>query len=483
MQFKHLNIIAKNKISWLFFTIFTGMTCGFIIIILFSRLPETYATIILLAIISPFFAIIIGDSKRLLLGILVVCLPISIDITFGYTGHVGGAAGYIVSFYDIVLAFSYLLWFSELIFKKKTNIELFPVISIPAIFLISYACLSTISAEYPDYSVYEIIEVIKMYLTFIYLANNIKTKNDVQFILTVFITCLFLEGVLGWAQHRYDRPFFPTALGGPSWVDSRVKGTWVSYNDFAWYLTCFLPIAMSMMVSQIKPFYKLVCFVTLGVASASLMWTNSRSGWISFAVASVFVGLFVFYKIEDKKSLINLFFAIIFIIIILFPLYPRLFSKTYGRFAGADKGSTKSRLPQFEIAFNIIKSHPILGIGINNYSEIMWKYDNTEEGLEQISHHPVHNIFLQIAAEMGIPGLSIFIWFLVVIFYTGVRYIILNEGFMVYGTIGMLAGILAFLIHGLYDVASMGSKMFLFTWFFAGLIFAITRIQFEEQMY
>jgi hypothetical protein len=64
-----------------------------------------------------------------------------------------------------------------------------------------------------------------------------------------------------------------------------------------------------------------------------------------------------------------------------------------------------------------------------------------------------------------------------------VRYIIFNEGFMVYGTIGMLAGILAFLIHGLYDVSSMGSKMFLFTWFFAGLIFAITRIQFEEQMY
>ena len=483
MQLQNFSLIAKNKASWVFFTIFAGIACGVLIIILFSRLPETYAIIIILAIVSPFIVIIVGESKRLLLGILVVCLPITIDITFGYTGHKGGAAGYIVSFYDIVLALLYLLWFSELIAKKEINIELYPVISLPALFLISFACLSTISAEYPDYGVFEIIEIIKMYLTFIYLANNIKTKSEFQFIVIIFITCLFFEGVLGWAQHRYDRPFFPTALGGPSWVDSRVKGTWVSYNDFAWYLTCFLPIAMSMMACQIKFFYKLVCFVTLAVGSASLMWTNSRSGWISFAVAAVFVGVLVFYKLKDKKSLINLFFAILIIIILLFPLYPRLFNKTYGRFTGSDKGSTKSRFPQFEIAFNIIKSNPILGIGINNYSEIMWRYDHTEEGLDQISRHPVHNIFLQIAAEMGIPGLSIFIWFLIVIFYTGVRYIFLKKGFMVYGAIGMLAGILAFLTHGLYDVASIGSKMFLFTWFFAGLIFASIRIQSEEQTY
>ena len=482
MELQNFSGIAKNKISWFFITIFFGIACGLLIIILFSRLPETYASLILLAIIAPFVVIIVGESKHLLLGILVVCLPITVDVTIGYTGHKGGAAGYIVSFYDIVLALLYLIWFLELISKKKFYIKLYPEISLPAILLISFGCLSMISAEYPEYGLYEIIEVIKMYLTFIYLANNIKTKKDFQFIVIIFITCLFFEGILGWAQHRYDRPFFPTALGGPSWVDSRVKGTWVSYNDFAWYLTCFLPIAMSMMACQIKHFYKLLCFATLAVASASLMWTNSRSGWISFAVATLFVGIFVFYKVEKKKSLINLFFATLFIIILIFPLYPRLFNKTYGRFTGSDKGSTKSRFPQFEVAFSIIKTHPILGIGLNNYSEIMWKYDDTEEGLDQISYHPVHNIFLQIAAEIGIPGLLIFIWFLITIFYIGVRYIFLNEGVVAYGIIGMLAGILAFLVHGLYDVASIGSKMFLFTWFFAGLIFGIGKIESEEQI-
>ena len=97
-----------------------------------------------------------------------------------------------------------------------------------------------------------------------------------------------------------------------------------------------------------------------------------------------------------------------------------------------------------------------------------------------MTKHPVHNIFLHIAAEIGIFGLFIFIWILAVIFFKGVSYIMQNIGIMVYAVIGMLAGIFAFLIHGLFDTNSIGNKMFLFTWFFAGLIFAISRIKPEE---
>jgi len=320
-----------------------------------------------------------------------------------------------------------------------------------------------------------------MYLTFIYLANNIKTKNDVQFIIIIFIASLLFEGLLGFAQHRYGEPFFPTALGGPAWIDSRVKGTWLSYNDFAWYLTYFLPLSMSLTVSQIKPVYKIICFLTLAVGSAALAWTNSRAGWISFGVAALFVVFLGFFKIENKKSLINIFMIIVAILIFIFPLYPRLYNKIHGRLTGEDKGAAASRFPQFKVAFNIIKENPILGAGINNYSEIMWKYDDTEEGLEEITKYPVHNIFLHIAAEMGIPGLFIFIWFIAAIFYAGLNYVILNENIMVHAVIGMLAGILAFLVHGLVDTASIGSKMFVFIWFFSGIVFAIRKIKPDEQ--
>lgn len=481
MQFIGASSIFKNKIGPYLLVISTGLAIGFIILFFFSILSLTLATFCSMGVLFPFLVIIVGDSKRLLWAILVVCLPVSVDFTIGHTGHLGGAAGYIISLHDIVLAFLYLLWFAESIYNKNTKLELYPAVTFPAVLLIGFAFLSIIPAKYPNYSLYEIIEIIKMYLTFFYLANNIKTKKDFQFIIILFVTCLFFEGLLGWAQHRYDKPFFPTALGGPGWIDSRVKGTWVSYNDFAWYLTFFIPLCISMFFAKIKTIYKMTCVLIASVASGTLMWTNSRSGWASLGIAIIFVGFLIVSKIRKKKTFINIFLSAVLILILIFPLYPRLYNKIYGRFVGHDGGSAQSRLPQFEIAFNIIKNNPILGIGINNYSEVMWEYDVTERGLREISVYPVHNIYLHLVAEIGIFGFAMFMLILAVIFYTGLNYVILNSGFEAYVIIGLLAGILAFLIHGLFDVASIGSKMFMFVWFFAGILFGVNEIEQEGQ--
>lgn len=469
--------IAKNKFSWFMLVIFSGLTLGFLILFFFAKLGLTIATFCSLGIIFPFLTIIAGDSKRLLLLFLCLFLTVSVDMTLNHSGHVGGAAGVMISFYDIILAILYLLWFIEIISKKKAKIDFFPEISIPFIALLGLSSLSAISAKYPELCLYEIIEIFKMYLTFIYLANNIKTKNDVLFILSIFMLSLFLEGLLGFAQHRYEMPFFPTALGGPAWIGSRVSGTWRSYNDFAWYLTFFLPLSMCLIFSETKTIVKLLCLLTSAVASGALLWTSSRAGWLSLGVSSLFVGFLIICKINEKKSLITLFLTVLLILVLILPLYPRIYSKIYGRFSMDDKGSATSRLQQFQVAFNIIKANPIIGVGINNYSENIKKYDDTEEGIEQFTIFPVHNIFLHITAEIGIFGLSIFIWILTVIFFKGVNYIMQNNGVLVYSVIGMLAGILAFLIHGLFDVASFGSKMFLFMWFFSGIIFAVGKIK------
>ena len=417
----------------------------------------------------------------MLLAILIVCLPISVDLTIDHSGHVGGAAGIMISAFDMVLLLLYLLWFAELSSKNKRNVRFFPEISIPTILLILVACLSMLRAEHPLLSLYELIEIIKMYLAFFYLANNIRTKKEVEFIAVILIACLLFEGFLGWAQHRTDTPLFPTALGGPKFVDSRVKGTWVSYNDFAWCLTFFIPLSFSLIGSQIKLTSKIICFCALVLGTGSLLWTNSRAGWISLGIAWFFVGVLVFSKIKVKKVIVNTAIVLILAIILAIPLYPRLYGKIYGRFAGQDGGSAISRFPQFEVAYNIIKDNPILGIGLNNYSKVMWGYDTTEEGLGEFTIYPVHNIFMHLAAEIGIFGAAMFFVLILVIFYTGLNYIIIGEGFTVYMIIGLLAGILAFLSHGLYDTASIGSKMFMFFWCFAGIIFGIKEMQQKKQ--
>ena len=131
MPFPITSAIAKNKLSWFMLVIFSGMALGFLILFFFAKLGLTIATFCSLGIIFPFITIIAGDSKRLLWLLLCVFLPVSVDMTLNHTGHVGGAAGLMISFYDIVLAILYLLWFIEIISKKEVKIDFYPEISIP----------------------------------------------------------------------------------------------------------------------------------------------------------------------------------------------------------------------------------------------------------------------------------------------------------------------------------------------------------------
>jgi len=111
----------------------------------------------------------------------------------------------------------------------------------------------------------------------------------------------------------------------------------------------------------------------------------------------------------------------------------------------------------------------------------MRDYDTTDIGVISITTYQVHNIFLQIAAEMGIIGLAVFIWLISMVYGEGVSYIKSSQGFMTAVSIGMLGGITAFLVHGLVDAASLGNHLFLIFWFLAGLVVAIRKMEPETK--
>jgi O-antigen ligase len=449
-----------------------GVMIALLLLSLFTRFSSTYATLFAAAIMGPFVVFIVGGAKSFLWGLLAACLPVTVDITLGHTGHLSGTAGYVISAFDIILVILYLLWVVEMVREKCIYIRFFPKVSIPTILLIGIAGITTAYARVPELSWFELIEVVKIYLCFLYVSNNIRNERDLGLFVIFLIAGLVFEGVIGFAQHRYSEPFWPTSLGGPKWIDNRVAGTWVSFNDFAWYLTFILPLALSLLFSHIRSIYKYVCGIALVLGCGSLMWTNSRGGWISFGMAAIFVLIFTFGKIRGKWALVRTVISMMVITILITPIYPRLSEKLYVRFAGEDKGSAESRITQFEVAYNMIKAHPFTGVGLNNYTEVMKDYDTTPEGLDTITPHAVHNIFLLLAAETGILGISVFLWIVAAILDEGIRWGARQDGFVSYAVVGLAGGIIAFLFHGLVDTASLGNKLFMFMWFFAGIVVA-----------
>jgi len=68
------------------------------------------------------------------------------------------------------------------------------------------------------------------------------------------------------------------------------------------------------------------------------------------------------------------------------------------------------RLLYQEVAIEMIKAKPILGVGYKNFVLEMDNY--TKEPLKPHQHQPVHNIYLLIAAETGMAGLILFLLFI-----------------------------------------------------------------------
>lgn len=465
-----LNKIAGYRYGLPLFVVFSGLLYGAFISLLFLRMKPTYATFIIAGTITPILMMVLGSSKKFLWIILLILLPVTVDFTIHPSDHLGGATGWVISAFDLLLGALYLIWIAEMIQKRHIAINFFSEISIPALCLIGSACLSAFFARKPMLSIYEMVEVVKMYLAFLYMANNVRNKKDLKFIVFIFLFCITYEGFLGFAQHHWGEPFFPRSLGGPTRLESRVCGTWQSFNDFSWYLTFFLPLCLSLLFSDYDYKNKILCFMGLGAGSAALIWTNSRAGWISFTFVSIIITLVCLNKVKGKKKLFNILGISILLLVLAMPLYPRLISKVDERLTGDDRGSADSRWPQFKMALSIMGDNLIAGAGLNNYTEIMFDYDNTDEGILSLTPFQVHNFLLQIGAEMGLLGVISFFWLIASIFIKGIKLIFRQNDYEMFVVLGLLAGITAFILHGMFDALSLGGKLFCFNWVFIGII-------------
>ncbi|MGL5874892.1 MAG: O-antigen ligase family protein, partial [Xenococcaceae cyanobacterium] len=75
-------------------------------------------------------------------------------------------------------------------------------------------------------------------------------------------------------------------------------------------------------------------------------------------------------------------------------------------------GESADRIFMAQTAFNIFKSHPLLGVGIGTMSRVYNLYRPIEVGAGASHVQQLHNTPLQILGELGIVGLSVYVFFI-----------------------------------------------------------------------
>jgi O-antigen ligase len=147
------------------------------------------------------------------------------------------------------------------------------------------------------------------------------------------------------------------------------------------------------------------------------------------------------------------------------------------RLTSNDQGSAQSRITLAQTALEIIKDHPLLGVGLNNYISAMHQYGQID--LRNNGPTLVHNVYLLITAETGLLGGAAFVLLLAFVLINCWRVFIKSKDDTISAiSIGLFSGVIALAVHALSDYAIFAdSRVKTQFWLLIAIVAAIVKIQ------
>jgi O-antigen ligase len=443
-----------------------------------QRLRRFVSSSLVLALVSPFSVLTTGCVRKVLLAVALLDIPLQFGTHLFYreedaaSGALGGLS---ISSTTIALAGLYLSWFFTSLANRSRK-KRFPLdISLPLVFYLAFSALSVIAAQDVSLTLYELFLLLQLYLVYVYVANNVRQRKDVLFVVSFLLIGCLIESAAMIVLRFTGTPStiwgLPTHIhiqtAGPRDAFMRIGGTIGSPNEASAYLSLLIALAASCLFTNMGRLYKGLAAAVLGLGSVALIFTFSRGGWIALILAMVLL-CFVIWR-RDGLSLK----APIAIVAILFLLYLPFHSDISTRLFGDDKGSAESRIPLTKLAFRIIADNPVLGAGANNFTVVMGQYLTPE--FRHGFLYAVHNKYLLTWSETGFGGLLAYLTFLLGALRTGWKCWQQNDRLLSILALGITAAIAGHMVHMNAEVFRVGPVQELL-WLMVGLLTAMQRM-------
>lgn len=234
----------------------------------------------------------------------------------------------------------------------------------------------------------------------------------------------------------------------------RISGPFGSPNYYAQFLVLLIPLGIHLsFVEKRAPLRIATALATTAIVWATFL-TFSRGAFLSLIGVA---GIALFAYRPRPARLMLILALVVSLLLALPPTYSqRLQALAEGLLAGDPhaEASLRGRTSEAIAAWRMFLEHPIGGVGFDGYSAHYQDYSR-EIGLDpRREPREPHSLFLGVAAETGLVGLSAFSLVLLVTFRElfGARNRFASHGltFEQRATEGLLLGLVGFLLAGLF---------------------------------
>lgn len=372
----------------------------------------------------------------------------------------------------LLIIFLVMIYIYDHLVKRKNRLDK-ETTYIPIILYGIIIFIGTVTSINPKGSFRDLtIHFVSLGLVFV-MINAIENLEQFNVLVTVVVFSATAVALIGLYQYVVGVPIDAAWLDVENNPDIRVRvySVFGNPNVLAEYLIMTIPLSISLFWYSKKIHKKLIFLATSSILTLALVLTLSRGGWIGFAFSAL-----IFLVLVEKRLLLSIIpISIAGIFFLPQSIINRILS--IGNLADS---SNAYRLTMWGISLDIIRDHPLAGVG---FGHLPFK-ETFETYIRTMPTYHAHNTYLEIAAELGIPGLIAFLFLLFIVFKYGVQSLVSGENryIKIMGA-GAFAGLGALLMHGAVENVIYLTRIIVYFWILIGFILTLMKIKRQEKIH
>jgi putative inorganic carbon (HCO3(-)) transporter len=327
-------------------------------------------------------------------------------------------------------------------------------------------------------SFFGLTKLFKYFLMFLIYAEEIKDIRQITRIIVSIALGACLVSIDAVWQCAFGRDFIcgnplQSRWDTPAYVMSiaRANASFSHPNGLAGYLTSITPLITGLALFSYRGKAKILLMCASVLALLGIVLTFSRGAGLGVYLAVLYMGI-----VKKQKLLIMALLGVVL-------LSPFVMPRSIKSWAHAMHYNpivlmcNYERLSLYRNTINIIKHHPFVGVGTNTFIKNYEKYKLPEpENAVTPKAIYAHNIYLHMAAEIGLLGLGAFLWFLFLLFRQGIMvYHALHDEYLKIIAFSLLACCIAFLVNGLTETNLYYPRVVIMFWYLIGFSLALKK--------
>ncbi len=322
----------------------------------------------------------------------------------------------------------------------------------PTVFLLllALACLISVPFSYWRFQskegLIEMGKILTFYILVVQLTDSRKKLRGLAVVFCVLVTYLattsfraYLAGDLVFAQ-GVDRAIGVTSAGGDP-------------NHLGTTLAAALPLFALLSMDRALRLWRVPFALGTILVFFTMLVTGSRG-----AVLGAFGGLVALWLMSPRKILSGMLGLTV--LISTFLILPEQYQHRYGTVTSSTlDASSEGRVNAWKAGVRMVLERPLNGVGVSAFAPAY--YSQTGTWLQ------AHSVYVQVAAELGVPGAAFFLLFVGYSMRTKLRCVRLlrhREGWSTERAIltGLLAGQVVLLVTGIFGHSLMRRTWYLY---------------------